>query len=138
MLGRSLHMGLVLAPYPQYHQALGRGGVYSGTSRNTPECTAQEARRAMIWQDLVMGVCTVGFAVALVPQVLHGIREKHTTIQPPTAAMTAALMFVFALCAWTLGLLFYCVANVVTASLWCALAWQAWRFGGRGDVDADQ
>ena len=85
----------------------------------------------MIWQDMVMGLCTVGFAVALVPQVVHGIRKKHTTIQRATAMMTAALLVLFAICAWTLGLWFYCAANVLTAMLWGVLGWQAWWFGRR-------
>lgn len=85
----------------------------------------------MIWQDIVMGACTVGFAAALVPQVLHGMREKHTTMQIVTAGPNAALVGVIACSSATLGLWVYGAVNLLTAALWAVLAWQAWRWGGR-------
>jgi uncharacterized membrane protein len=83
----------------------------------------------MIWQDMVMGLCTVGFAAALVPQVLHGMRERHTTVQMVTAGANALLVGVVAFCSASLGLWTYGAVNVLTAVLWAVLAWQAWRWG---------
>ena len=85
----------------------------------------------MIWQDIVMGACTVGFAAALVPPVLHAMREKHTTMQIVTAGANAALVGVIAFCSVTLDLWAYGAVNIVTALLWAVLAWQAWRWGGQ-------
>ncbi len=70
----------------------------------------------MSWQDIVLSVGLMMFAIALVPSVLS--RDKPAT---STSLMTGTVMLAFTAVYASLGLWFTTVVNFITAGLWFTL-----------------
>lgn len=80
----------------------------------------------MIWQDVVIMLASIVFAVSLIPMVLrkHGMPPLTTSI--PTVIGLLAITFCFA----TLGLTLSMMITFVTALAWSKLAITEYRYGG--------
>ena len=85
----------------------------------------------MVWQDYVMGVAALGFTYALIPQVIHGFKNKKTIIQSQTALITFLGLYAFGIATFSLGLYFSTAVNVVNAILWTIIFYQSIKYKDR-------
>lgn len=76
----------------------------------------------MIWQDVVFGVGTAVFSIALIPTLRD--KQKPALL---TSIPTAVILYVFAITSSTLNLRFAMIMQLVSATIWSALAWQRYR-----------
>lgn len=83
----------------------------------------------MIWQDVVMGGCSVLFVWAMLPQVLLGFRERRGYASVATSVTTGTALWVTAGCLATLGAPATAVVNVMCGFLWFVLAAQNVAYG---------
>ena len=82
-----------------------------------------------MWQDWVMAVCSVGFTVALVPQVVKGFRDRVGYITLSTAALTTGGLALFAVALLTKGFWWAGSAEVLACGLWGVLLVQRFVYG---------
>ncbi len=80
-------------------------------------------------RDIILTVCSAAFAYALVPQVMHGFREKVGGVTIQTAIITGAALFAVAGVYLSLRLWFAATACAVTGSLWVVLLAQRLAYG---------
>jgi len=81
-----------------------------------------------MWQDFLLAICTIVLSYALVPQVIHGFKTKHTTIQFQTALITLIGMASIGILVGTLGLYFTMVFDIIAVILWVILLYQAIKY----------
>ena len=86
----------------------------------------------MIWQDYVMGITALSFVYALFPQLIHGFKNKKTTIQPQTALITSLGLYAFSIATLTLNLYFSTIVNAFNATLWAFLFYQSIKYKKKG------
>jgi hypothetical protein len=72
-----------------------------------------------MWQDAVLTIGSILFALALIPSVRGEAKPAVST-----SAMTAATLYVFAAVDLTLGLTFTALTTAVTATMWAILLGQ--------------
>jgi len=58
----------------------------------------------MIWQDIVISSSNVLFVVSLINQVVHGFKNKRTSITITTSALTAVCLLAMTIAFITLSL----------------------------------
>lgn len=75
----------------------------------------------MIWQDAVIGACTFGFLVSLVPQVIRCFTHGTKSLSLFTASTTTALLYVMAVTMYTLKLPIGATVNLLTATCWMVM-----------------
>lgn len=75
----------------------------------------------MIWQDLVISIASATFAVALIPQVVHGFRSKVGPIKLVTSIPTCLGLFAIAYSVLTLGLIYSTITTAFTGTMWLIL-----------------
>ena len=75
----------------------------------------------MLWQDIVITIATIVFSAALLPQVVHGFKEKRGAIKLATSAPTFVGLFVVSGTYFTLSLYFSAVVCFITGVLWFIL-----------------
>lgn len=83
-------------------------------------------------RDIILTVCSVAFGYALVPQVIHGFREKAGTVTIQTSAITGSALFAVPGVYFSLELWFAAAACAVTGALWMVLLGQRLAYGGSG------
>ncbi len=86
-------------------------------------------KQLMVWQDIVIAVCTVLFGYALIPQVVMGFRKKKGLINLQTAAITTAGLYSIAICFLTLKMYFSSAANFISGTFWLILLLQRIKYG---------
>ena len=94
-----------------------------------------------MWQDMVMAICSFGFALALLPQVLKGFRDRAGYLTLPTAGLTAAAVLAISVCRFSLALHYAGVVDGVVGGLWVILLLQRLRYGpavARGKEGGDE
>jgi hypothetical protein len=74
----------------------------------------------MSWQDYIIAVGNLIFAISLLPSILSQTDKPHLKTSLPTALV----LFVFVVTLSTLRLWFSAVATAIAASLWLTLAVQ--------------
>lgn len=82
----------------------------------------------MIWQDLVITATNIVFSVSLVPQVIHGFKEKKGTITLQTSIPTFIGLFVISITFLTLSLYFSAGMSFITGGLWFMLFIQRLKY----------
>jgi len=75
----------------------------------------------MIWQDLVISIVNIVFSISLVPQVIHGFKEKKALITFATSIPTFLGLYVLAFTFFTLDLYYSSILSFLTATLWLVL-----------------
>ncbi len=80
-------------------------------------------------RDLILTICTLSFAYALLPQVAYGFREKLGTVTVQTASITAIGLYGIAGVYFSLALWFAGGACSFTGTLWVVLLLQRLRYG---------
>lgn len=75
-----------------------------------------------MWQDVVLTIGSLIFALALIPSVRSADKPA-----PLTSASTAAVLYVFAGVDLTLDLVFTAITTAITAALWTTLLIQRVR-----------
>lgn len=73
----------------------------------------------MIWQNIVPIIGNIIFAVALIPS----IRSKYKP-HKLTCAMTASVLFVYAITFWSINMWYWSLATLITATAWTILFFQ--------------
>ena len=81
-------------------------------------------------QDLVITICVILFAYALVPQIIKNYKEKRCTITCQTSVITYVCMFAIGGAFLSLGLTFSFIMSYVTGVLWLVLFIQRIKYGG--------
>lgn len=82
----------------------------------------------MIWQDVVMMITGIVFAISLVPQVYHGYKDKEGVIKKRTSVPTFIGLFVMSYAMFTLELYLSASVTFVTAFMWLILCWQRIKY----------
>ena len=72
----------------------------------------------MIWQDIVISISTLLFSYALIPQIIHGFRNKKKTITTQTSVITFVGLYTISVCFFTLKLYLSAIMDFVSGSLW--------------------
>lgn len=80
-------------------------------------------------RDLILTVCTLSFAYALLPQVAYGFRKKTGTVTVQTAGITALGLYGIAGVYLSLALWFAGATCAFTGTLWAVLLAQRLRYG---------
>lgn len=75
----------------------------------------------MIWQDLVLTIVNIVFSISLIPQVIHGFKEKKGLITLPTSIPTFIGLYVIGGTYLTMNLFFSSVMAFATGTLWFIL-----------------
>lgn len=76
----------------------------------------------MAWQDVILTVGNLIFAVSLIPSIRS--KDKPHVL---TSFMTGAVLVVFSITYMTLNLYFAMAVLLGTASMWFFLAWQKYK-----------
>ena len=72
----------------------------------------------MIWQDIVIAICTIGFSYALIPQILLHFRMERVELTWQTIIITSVGMLVVMICMFSLKLWFTTAMNFLAMLLW--------------------
>lgn len=83
----------------------------------------------MIIQDLVIALCIIGLAYALIPQVYHGFKYRKGTITYQTGLITWILLWIMSFFLMKAGLRFSGAMNIVIGILWMLLVIQRKLYG---------
>ncbi len=75
----------------------------------------------MPWQDIVISIVNIVFAVSLIPQVYHGFKNKTGPIRCLTSVPTFIGLYVMVFAFFTLTLHFSAITAFITGSLWLTL-----------------
>lgn len=71
----------------------------------------------MIWQDILLAVCGIGFSIALLPTLIN----KKTQIPISSSLTTASLLSAMSVAFFSLELWLTFFANCATATIWYLL-----------------
>ena len=82
----------------------------------------------MVWQDIVIGVASIIFAISLVPQIYYGFQKKKGLIALTTSIPTVIGIYVIAFAFYTLSLFFSAVISLITGTLWFILFVQKLKY----------
>ena len=75
----------------------------------------------MIWQDIVLTVVSWVFAAALIPQIVHGFRDKVGPIRHQTSVPTFVGLFIISFTYWTLDLPYSMITTFLVGLMWFIL-----------------
>ncbi|MBI2112096.1 hypothetical protein HYT52_00995 [Candidatus Woesearchaeota archaeon] len=75
----------------------------------------------MIWQDLVITIALVVFAVSLVPQVYYGFKRKKGYITLKTSIPTVIGLIAILFAYISLGLYLSTIIGILTTIMWILL-----------------
>ena len=75
----------------------------------------------MIWQDIVIGIASIFLCIALIPQIIKGLKTRKKNISLLTALITTLGMYILAFTYSTLNLPFSTIIAIVTGTLWLIL-----------------
>jgi hypothetical protein len=82
----------------------------------------------MVWQDILITICSILFGYSLIPQIYHGFKHKKGSITLQTSTLTVIGLLALAFAFFTLGLYFSALGNLVMASLWGVLLFQKLKY----------
>lgn len=75
----------------------------------------------MVWQDWLISISIILMGYAMVPQVIHGFKKKHSTIKLQTSILTTLTLYTMALAFFSLKLYFSASMDMVIGTLWLIL-----------------
>lgn len=78
-----------------------------------------------MWQDYVLTAGSIAFVLALIPAIRSPEKPARST-----CALTAGVLYTFAVTQWTLDLPFTAITTMATAAAWTVLLFQR-RIGER-------
>lgn len=78
--------------------------------------------RNMIWQDLILGIGSILFIIALIPTYIGNNKPAYET-----ALLTTAVLYSFAATYTTLDLWFAATTAAITGIMWMKIAIQAYK-----------
>jgi len=83
----------------------------------------------MIWQDIVIFICTVFFGYALIPQIYYNYKNKGGSVTIQTSLITSIGMYILAICFFTLQMYLTMAIEIIMGSLWLTLFIQKIKYG---------
>ncbi|MBT7101907.1 hypothetical protein HN935_00125 [archaeon] len=72
----------------------------------------------MVWQDVIITICVLAFSYALVPQIVHGFKNKKSSISAQTTFISSAGMIILGITYITLKLYFSAIMSIIGGMLW--------------------
>ena len=75
----------------------------------------------MIWQDLVVGLCSIILGYAIVPEVYSNYKNKKPSVTYQTSFITFVGLYVLSFTFFSMNLYFGAFVDFLTATLWLAL-----------------
>jgi len=75
----------------------------------------------MIWQDIIITIANLIFAVSIIIQVYHGYKEKTEPIKYMTSIPTFFGLYLMSLAFWSLNLYFSTAVAFLSGTLWLLL-----------------
>lgn len=75
----------------------------------------------MIWQDIVVGICNLLLAYAIVPEVYHNFKRKKPSVTYQTSLITFLCLYIVCFAFISLKLFFAATVDFITATLWLVL-----------------
>ncbi len=74
-----------------------------------------------MWQDFAIAITDVFLSYALVPQVIHNFKNKHSDVTFQTSIIGTVGLYFLVYVVYTLGLIFASIITGVAATLWLIL-----------------
>ena len=84
-----------------------------------------------MWQDIVLGICTLGFSYALIPQIISHFKKQKVSLTWQTILITAFCMYIVTFTMFTLKLWLTSSMNLLGATMWSIFGVQKWMFERR-------
>ncbi|MBI2665366.1 hypothetical protein HYX12_01960 [Candidatus Woesearchaeota archaeon] len=78
----------------------------------------------MVWQDYLITVSIIGFAISLIPQAYYGFKEKKGFITLNTSIPTFIGLCAISFAYLSLSLFFSAIVSMLTALVWLVLVIQ--------------
>lgn len=75
----------------------------------------------MTWQDTVISVANIFFALSLIAQIYYGYKEKVGPIKFPTSIPSFLGLYAMSVAYWSLGLYYSAMICVINGTLWLTL-----------------
>ena len=82
----------------------------------------------MLWQDIVMGITSIGFSYSLIPQIVHCAKTHRVDITWQTIIITTTGLFALSMCMFSLNCYFTAITNLITYLCWCIIGIQKESF----------
>jgi uncharacterized protein with PQ loop repeat len=81
-----------------------------------------------MWQDIGISIIAILFNIALVPQIIYGVKTKRKTIATSTATLTSLGAYFIAYIYFTLELYVSTAIQSIGATLWFVLLIQSIKY----------
>jgi hypothetical protein len=82
----------------------------------------------MVWQDILITLCSLLFGYSLIPQIYYGFKHKKGNLTLQTSLLTTLGMLVLAFVYFTLNLMISSLISIVMAGLWGMLLFQKLKY----------
>jgi uncharacterized integral membrane protein len=78
----------------------------------------------ILWQDYGLMVASIGFAIALIPQVYYNWKNKQSPFALQTILTNVFCLVLATVCITTLTLYLTALVNIITIAMWIVLGVQ--------------
>lgn len=75
----------------------------------------------MIWQDIVISLANIVFALALIPQVIRGFKDKKGYLVLSSSIPTTIGLYVVSITFLSLNLIFSSIISFLVGTVWLTL-----------------
>jgi hypothetical protein len=75
----------------------------------------------MIWQDFLIFIANIIFAVSLIIQVYYGFKEKAGPIKFQASIPTMTALYAISIAFWSLALYFSAIVSFFNGTMWFLL-----------------
>jgi len=75
----------------------------------------------MLWQDIILAICAFFFAIALIPQILAGFKNKMGLIVISSSIPTFICLYIISFTTLTLKLYYFAFMNFIVGTMWVML-----------------
>lgn len=82
----------------------------------------------MVWQDIAIAISDVFLSYALIPQIIHNFKHKHSDITLQTSIIGTVVLYFLAYVIYTLGLFWSTIITAVAATLWLVILVQSFIY----------
>lgn len=86
----------------------------------------------MIWQDLLISIANIIFAISLIIQVYYGFKEKTGPIKFQASIPTLIALYAISFAFWSLALYFSAIVSFLNGTMWFLLFIQRLAYSKKG------
>ncbi len=82
-----------------------------------------------MWQDFAIAIADVFLSYALLPQIIHNFKNKHSDVTFQTSIIGTVCLYFLVYVVYTLGLIFASIITGIAATLWLIILIQTFIYG---------